>query len=117
MQIRSLESNAVVGILGVESESRQRRWEDFSTIFTNFVKKNWDADAQFSDAIWSDGCWLHLTDMGSVTLRAETTDDTGGGLIRDGYLTILDWEGNLIFYRLHPKNNTIEKGECFHGTV
>ena len=75
MQIRSLESDAVVGILGVKSEPQQRRWEDFSTVFTNFVKKNWDADVQFSDAVWSNGRWLHLLDMGSVTLQAETMDD------------------------------------------
>ena len=87
MQIRSLESDAVVGILGVESEPQQRRWEDFSTVFTHFVKKNWDEDVQFSDAIWSNGRWLHLLDMDSVTLQAETTDDTADGLIREVTLT------------------------------
>ncbi len=87
MQIRSLESDAAVGILGVESEPQQRRWEDFSTVFTNFVKKNWDEDVRFSDAIWSNGRWLHLLDMGYVTLRAETTDDTADGLIREVTLT------------------------------
>ena len=87
MQIRSLESDAVVGILGVESELQQRRWEDFSTVFTNFVKKNWDEDVQFSDAIWSNGRWLHLLDMGYVTLQAETTNDTADGLIREVTLT------------------------------
>ena len=87
MQIRSLESDAVVGILGVESEPQQRRWEDFSTVFTKFIKKNWDVDAQFSDAIWSNGRWLHLLDVDSVTLQAETTDDTADGLIREVTLT------------------------------
>ena len=87
MQIRSLESNAAVGILGVESEPQQRRWEDFSTVFTKFVKKNWNVDAQFSEAIWSNGRWLHLLDMDSVTLQAETTDDTADGLIREVTVT------------------------------
>ena len=87
MQIRSLESDAAVGILGVESEPQQRRWEDFSTVFTKFVKKNWDVDVQFSCAIWSNGRWLHLLDMGYVILQAETTDDTADGLFREVTVT------------------------------
>ena len=87
MQIRSLESDAVAGILGVESEPQQRRWEDFSTVFTNFVKKNWNVDVVLSDAVWSNGCWLHLADMDSVVLRVETADGTSDGLIREVTLT------------------------------
>jgi len=87
MQIRSLESDAAVGILGVESEPQQRRWEDFSTVFTIFVKKNWDEDVQFSDAVWSNGRWLHFLDMGYVTIQVETTDNTADGLIREVTLT------------------------------
>ena len=83
MQIRSLESDAAVGILGVESDPQQRRWEDFATVFTVFVKKNWDADVQFSDAIWSNGRWMHLADMGSVVLRVDTTDETPDGLLQE----------------------------------
>ncbi len=64
MQIRSLEGDQAVGILGVESEPQRRRWEDFSRVFTTFVKKNWNRDVQFSGAVWSDGRWLHLLDMG-----------------------------------------------------
>ena len=87
MQIRSLEGDQAVGILGVESEPQRRRWEDFSRVFTTFVKKNWNRDVQFSGAVWSDGRWLHLLDLGYVVLRAETTDDTPDGLIREIMVT------------------------------
>ena len=57
LQIRSLESDRAVGILGVESDPQQRRWKDFSDVFTSFVKKNWNVDVVFSDALWSNG-WI-----------------------------------------------------------
>ena len=75
MQIRSLESDDAVGIIGVESEPVQRRWEDFASVFTRFMKKNWDEDIAFSDAVWSNGCWLHLCDFGYVTMQVFTTGD------------------------------------------
>lgn len=87
MQIRSLETDQAVGILGVESEPQQRRWEDFSAVFTRFMKKNWDEDVTFSDAVWSDGQWLHIFDAGSVVMRVYTTDGTDGGLICQALLT------------------------------
>ena len=83
MQIRSLESDDAVGIIGVESEPVQRRWEDFAGVFTRFMKKNWDEDIAFSDAVWSNGCWLHLCDFGYVTMQVFTTDDSADGLIRE----------------------------------
>ena len=83
MQIRSLESDDAVGIIGVESEPVQRRWEDFAGVFTRFMKKNWDEDIAFSDAVWSNGCWLHLCDFGYVTMQVFTTDDSADGWIRE----------------------------------
>ena len=83
MQIRSLESDDAVGIIGVESEPVQRRWEDFAGVFTRFMKKNWDEDIAFSDAVWSNGCWLHLCDFGYVTMQVFTTDDLAVGWIRE----------------------------------
>ena len=37
MQIRSLETDQAVGILGVESEPVERRWADFSAVFKDFI--------------------------------------------------------------------------------
>lgn len=87
LQIRSLESDAAVGILGVESEPERRRWEDFSAVFTTFVKKNWDVDAQFSDVIWSNGHWVHLLDMDYVTLTIETSSNAKDGLVQGAMIT------------------------------
>lgn len=87
LQIRSLESDRAVGILGVESDPQQRRWKDFSDVFTSFVKKNWNVDVVFSDALWSNGQWLHLVDLGSVIMRIYTTNNTLDGLIREITLT------------------------------
>lgn len=89
LQISSLDGAKSVGILGVESEPQRRTWAEFSRVFTGFVKKNWDADFAFSDAIWSDGGWLRICDAGSIIIRAYMTDDTEDALIRqvrvDGY--------------------------------
>ena len=92
MQIRSLESDAVVGILGVESEPVRRTWEDFARVFSNFMKKNFDEDVTFSPAIWSNGEWLYLFDAGYVIMRVSVTDDTEDALIRQVTLTGMETE-------------------------
>ena len=87
LQVRQLEGGQAIGILGVESEPQQRRWEDFSTVFSGFVKKNWDQDVAFTDALWSDGHWIHLLQTGYVTLRATVTDPTPDGIVQEVVLT------------------------------
>ncbi|MBE5787272.1 MAG: hypothetical protein E7324_06995 [Clostridiales bacterium] len=83
LQISSLEGDQSVKILGIESEPVQRTWADFSQTFTTFLKKNWDVDVAFSDAIWSDGRWIRIFDAGYVIIHAVTTDDTDEGLVKE----------------------------------
>ena len=92
MQIRFLECDAVVGILGVESEPVQRSWADFARVFSTFMKKNFGEDVMFSPAIWTNGEWLYLFDAGYVIMRVSVTDDTEDALIRQVKLTGMELE-------------------------
>lgn len=83
LRISSLESDQSVNILGMESEPVQRTWADFSQTFITFLKKNWDVDVTFSDAVWSDGRWIRIFDAGYVIVHAVTTDDTDEGLVKE----------------------------------
>lgn len=72
IQIRSLEGDKSVGIHGIESEPVARSFADFRDVFIGFIRKNWEAEAAFSEAVWSDGAFVHICDMGDVVLRVYT---------------------------------------------
>ncbi len=83
MQIRSLESDDVVRILGVESAPQQRTDQEFAQVFTTFMKKNFNVDVHLSDILWTDGHWIRLFDAGSVIIRVYLTDNTEQAVVRE----------------------------------
>ena len=76
MQIRSLESDQAVGILGVESEPVPCTWSDFNSMLSKLE------GITFSPAYWSDGCWVRLFDSYDLVIRVYVTDESDDALIR-----------------------------------
>lgn len=76
MQIRSLESDQAVGILGVESEPVPCTWSDFNSTLSKLE------GITFSPAYWSDGCWVRLFDSYDLVIRVYVTDESDDALIR-----------------------------------
>ena len=88
MQIRSLESDAVVGILGVESEPLPCAWSDFNRAISQQLK-----GITFSPAYWSDGSWVRLFDSYDLVIRVYVTDETDDALIRSVMVNTPDQSG------------------------
>ncbi len=88
MQIRSLETNEAVGIIGVESDPMPCTWREFSTTMAGMLE-----GVSFSPAFWSDGSWVHLTDSYDLVIRVYTTDETDEGLIQSVWVNTPSSEG------------------------
>lgn len=67
--ISSLESDAAVRVLGVESEAVICAWETFQNAFTRFMKNNFDFDAAFTGPYYSDGYWAYIFTDGINNIR------------------------------------------------
>ena len=90
MQIRSLESDHVVGILGVESEPLPCAWGDFNGTISQQLK-----GITFSPAYWSDGSWVRLFDSYDLVIRVYVTDETDDALIRSVIVNTPSKDGAL----------------------
>ena len=77
MQIRSLESDATVGILGVESEPLPCSWGEFNSAISQVPE-----GITFSPAYWSNGSWIRVVDSYHLVIRVYVTDETDDALIR-----------------------------------
>ncbi len=88
MQIRSLESDEAVGILGVESEPLPCTWSDFNRAIGQQLK-----GVTFSPAYWSDGGWVRLFDDYELVIRVYVTDETEDALIRSVVVNTPDRDG------------------------
>lgn len=90
MQIRSLESDQAVGILGVESEPLPCTWRDFnSTMFQQLE------GISFSPAYWSNGNWVRMVDSYYMVIRVYVTDETDDALIRSVVVNTPDKDSAL----------------------
>ena len=87
MQIRSLESDQTVGILGVESEPLPCTWSDFNGTVSQLE------GITFSPAYWSDGCWVRLFDSYDLVIRVYVTDESDDALIRSVIVNTPDKNG------------------------
>ena len=88
MQIRSLESDNAVGIIGMESDPAPCTWRDFNSAMNSMLE-----GISFSQAYWSNGCWVRLVDNYDLVIRVYTTDETDDGLIQSVLVNTPSAEG------------------------